>query len=555
MNQQPQNQNYAELIQSIKKKKKITIIVTIIVAIAIGIFCAPSTMTHTVNGVTQTVVREGLPAGVVFLWLLIVCIVEILVLVRILYPVTAAMDLECDPEKQLILVRHLYKEKTAISFFAQDYLYLGNYQEAIRYADQMIHFKRKNFVLTGLFQKARCAFLMGDTALLKECTEHYTQTLAAATRLSKKNRSIYETCLTVLRMLCALADHNHEEILALKKDFKIWHTAKATKGFVEYVKALISRELGDEEDAEFRFRLVKDQYPKLVLARLAEQHLTANEDVPTSEEADSPKDFEEPSEEEPDREPAPEITFDASDFISPIGSLQKPSGALRAVSIFLFVLSILSIWIALFCVAVASAITKSFGNEMMWLFFPVAFLPISSIIFGFRMKKKGFKYKKNVIVGFIMAILLCLYGSFFFFPDTYSHDDAPILHVEESIGIDIPPHTQINTQDFTLGTQSGGRGYIFSTSEIYFDEADVDAFETALATDERWISSIPTELIGIASDAYDVSSADYSLLYNTQTEELNKLPEKAGTYRMINILYYCESDVMVIVEYEIDYVK
>lgn len=551
MNQQPYVQKYGDLIRKIKKRKTISIIVTIIAAIAIGIFCASSTTTYTLNGVTQTVVRDGQPPIVLFLCSAILCMVEILVLARILYPITAAMDLECDPEKQLILVRHLYKEKSAISFYAQDYLYLGNYQEAIRYADQMIRSKRKIFVLTGLFQKARCAFFMGDDALLKQCTEHYAQILTAAKLLSKKHRMTYETCLTVLRMLCALSDHNHEEILALKKDFKIWGNAKATKGFVEYIKALISRELGDNEDAEFRFRLIKDQYCKLVLARLAEQHLTADS---ASEETDIPHVSEEQANAE--AETAPESTFDTSDFFPTSKSLQKPNGVWRAVSIFLFVLSILSIWGALLCVAIVSTLINAVANEAMWIFFPFALIPIASIIFGFYMKKKGYKYKKNVIVGFIMAILLCIYGSFFFiFKDTYSHSDAPILQVEEYLGIDIPTHSQINTIDLTTETQSFSRGYVFSASDIYFEDADVEAFEDALPTDKTWIPSIPTELIGITSSYYNISAYDYCIIYNTQTQELNTLPKEAGTYRMINILYHCESNTMVIIEYEIEYVK
>ena len=35
-------------------------------------------------------------------------------------------------------------------------------------------------------------------------------------------------------------------------------------------------------------------------------------------------------------------------------------------------------------------------------------------IYGFVLKAKGCKYKKNVIIGIIMTILLCIYGSFSF---------------------------------------------------------------------------------------------------------------------------------------------
>ena len=53
-------------------------------------------------------------------------------------------------------------------------------------------------------------------------------------------------------------------------------------------------------------------------------------------------------------------------------------------------------------------------TENMWVFFLMTPIPLSSIIFGFILKSKGYQYKKNVIVGLIVVILLCVYGSFAF---------------------------------------------------------------------------------------------------------------------------------------------
>ena len=85
----------------------------------------------------------------------------------------------------------------------------------------------------------------------------------------------------------------------------------------------------------------------------------------------------------------------------------------RITSILLFVASLLSIMGAL---ALVGAVSNANGLfiENMWLFFLLTPIPISSIIFGFVLKSKGYKYKKNIIVGFIMTFLLCIYGSFTF---------------------------------------------------------------------------------------------------------------------------------------------
>ena len=85
----------------------------------------------------------------------------------------------------------------------------------------------------------------------------------------------------------------------------------------------------------------------------------------------------------------------------------------RVTSTLLFIASLLSILGAL---ALVGAVSNANGLfvENMWLFFLLTPIPIASIIFGFILKSKGYKYKKNIIVGFIMTFFLCIYGSFTF---------------------------------------------------------------------------------------------------------------------------------------------
>lgn len=79
----------------------------------------------------------------------------------------------------------------------------------------------------------------------------------------------------------------------------------------------------------------------------------------------------------------------------------------------LMVASLLSIYGALFLVKIASERNNLF-IENMWLFFLCTPIPIASIILGFVLKAKGYRYKRNVITGIIMTIVLCIYGSFLF---------------------------------------------------------------------------------------------------------------------------------------------
>lgn len=234
---------------------------------------------------------------------------------------------------------------------------------------------------------------------------------------------------------------------------------------------------------------------------------------------------------------------------------KKPKDGLITCSVLLFVLSICTVLGALLGVAILSGINRT-TNENMWVFFLFLPIPIASIVLGFFLKKKGYKYKKNVIVGFIMAALLCIYGSFsFIFDDMFSHSDEPIVNAEQMLSIDIPQHSRINTQDWTKGTQTVPRGYIYSTSDIYFDDAAVEEFEKELPNDTKWLSDIPNDMAGITSYFCDVQTSDYYIIYNKDTQEFNKLPSASGTYMFINVLYNAESNTMKLVEYRMEYTK
>lgn len=236
--------------------------------------------------------------------------------------------------------------------------------------------------------------------------------------------------------------------------------------------------------------------------------------------------------------------------------VEKPTpNKWRTVSTVLFIASILSLFVGAPLVANVSEWGDAF-LENMWLFFLLTPIPISSIIVGFVMKSKGYKYKKNVVVGIIMTVLLCLYGSFtFLFSDVYNHSDEPILKAERTIGIDIPEYRRITTQDWTKMSQSAVKSYIYSVSDVHFDDAAGEAFEKQLKADERWLSAIPNDLIGIISPWSQYTAYDYSLLYNMDTSECNTLPDTGGTFRFLNLLYRSGDNEMRIVEYKITYVK
>lgn len=100
-------------------------------------------------------------------------------------------------------------------------------------------------------------------------------------------------------------------------------------------------------------------------------------------------------------------------YKNPSKTIETVPDKWRVISIILFVASLLSIFVAMPLVGMVSS-TNGLFIENMWIFFALTPIPISSTIFGFILKSKGFKYKKNIIAGIIITILLCAYGSFVF---------------------------------------------------------------------------------------------------------------------------------------------
>lgn len=221
----------------------------------------------------------------------------------------------------------------------------------------------------------------------------------------------------------------------------------------------------------------------------------------------------------------------------------------------LFIVTLFSLFIPLIIMSVALPVGATMP-ESLWIFYTAIPIPLASIILGVIYKRKGYKCKKNIVTGIIMLIFMCIFGSAgFSFENIYDHTDAAIIKAEETIGIEIPEAEQINTQDYTIGEQSVSRGYIYSSSDIYFEDSQVDEFEKEIQNNSMWLSDVPSNLIGITSPLSEHFKGAYSLIYNVTTKEFNTLPQQSGTYRFYCIRYHLESNSMQIDEYDIEYIK
>lgn len=240
-------------------------------------------------------------------------------------------------------------------------------------------------------------------------------------------------------------------------------------------------------------------------------------------------------------------------------ALKAPRDKWSGWSLILFVGSLLSLFGALLLVFAVSGVNHVL-TENMWMCFLLTPIPIASTVFGIVLKNKGkhYRYKKNIVAGIIITVLLCLYGSFsFLFANVYDHSDAPVSRLEQYAEIDLPDYQQINTQDWTKGTQliAGDAVCFYYTSDIYFAAQEAEQLKTRLASDPKWISSLPNDMIGILPPYSPIQKDDYVFNFNMDDGTYGQLPATSGTYHFFCACYRAGQKQMRITEYTVDYVK
>lgn len=240
------------------------------------------------------------------------------------------------------------------------------------------------------------------------------------------------------------------------------------------------------------------------------------------------------------------------DFDKKISSVRLSKKEWKVGSILLFIFSIFSFPLAFVTLGLVAR-NKDFFEQYYWIFFLYVLIPLSSIVYGILLKKKGYGGKKNVIIGGLMTPMLCLFGLLLWaIALTYSHSDGLLIKAEEIIGIDIPEYRSIQSENEAYDDETGNKR-TKARCYVYFDDDKVEVFEREMTADDRWITALPTYLVGIVADEYD-GDHEYILLCNADTKEINQLPKESGEYSFIGLLYDAEDNRLEIIEYVVEYV-
>lgn len=261
---------YSELIASIQKKRRWVIIWSFIATAAI--FLATEPLEIQVMG-EMIVDWQGLSPILGVILILISCIVEVFAYAAVSMPLTASLDMECDPEKQLILNMHFDKGRKLYHIYATDYMYLGRYEEAIPYANEMIKSKKDQMVLAGLYTRARCEFFLGQYENFRYTAACYEDKLASCQNMKPQAKLMYQKISRAMFLMFMISQNDYQKINELRFGVEPWNNSKATEGFVQYIKGVAAFQVGDREEAVYRLRYVKDNCSKTVLAPLADGYL------------------------------------------------------------------------------------------------------------------------------------------------------------------------------------------------------------------------------------------------------------------------------------------
>ena len=261
---------YKELIEKIKKKRNRVNAITIIVALLILFFAGP---THIVVLDKTVLAYKGLPLVVVVLLIILWLFIGMILYAIVSLPLTTSMDNECDPEKHLILNTQLNKQKDINHIYTTDYFYLGDYETAIKHAELMIATKNEQKILAGLFARARCEFLLENCDTLSKIATEYENRLSNCKKINAKAKEVYLKINPVLSLMQAILTEDRQKIDEVRNSIETWNASKATEGFVNYLKGVAAYKVEDREEAIYRFKSVKEDCLKTILAELSDKYL------------------------------------------------------------------------------------------------------------------------------------------------------------------------------------------------------------------------------------------------------------------------------------------
>ena len=184
-----------------------------------------------------------------------------------------------------------------------------------------------------------------------------------------------------------------------------------------------------------------------------------------------------------------------------------------------------------------------------WLCLP---LPILSIILGYKYKKLGIKCTKNIVAGYIITILLILYGSFCLISSSDSKDYSKINSYKKIINAPLPSNGRLELFKWDYNSDHNKTNY--KTIYINYFNEDTRKLEDNIKKNDTWILSTEMEekLRFLVSD-YITGKNIYFSIYNRTLNKYNTLPTSFGNYKIYTMMYDTSKKLLQIDEFNYNY--
>ena len=235
---------------------------------------------------------------------------------------------------------------------------------------------------------------------------------------------------------------------------------------------------------------------------------------------------------------------------------KEKSKLINTISMLLFIITILSIYLGLIFWSIATEISNTniaFSN--IWVMIFALPIPIASIIFGIIYKRKGYKCEKNIIIGIIMSVILVLISSTTLIENQFNTNYDEVNKYADIIDVKIPEKGKYKRVEW----DSSYLKNLISNYIQFTNTKEANKFYKDIKNNPNWISEkdLSTELSNIAPSLICVSPKDdcYYLFYNIDDYTYNKTPVATGNYHYYAMIYDPSNLSLQVEDFEYEYKK
>ena len=230
-------------------------------------------------------------------------------------------------------------------------------------------------------------------------------------------------------------------------------------------------------------------------------------------------------------------------------------GRIRIFMIILFILTILSFFAAAKLDSYLTPEGMDFFKNM-WIFWCWLPVPVLSIILGFKYRKIGIPCVKNIVAGFIVALLLIVFGSFCLLPTPDLSDlmmEAESVEYSEIIGMELPKPLGVTSEE-VWNPLSKDKTELASARFLY-ENKDSEELVEFIKNSDRWMkgNNINDDLKLMLPEKFSLDENTYVLIYNQKNGAYNTQPNSDGTYKLYVMKYDLSVNSLEVHQLNYDY--